>query len=78
MNVIMLSPYFFSLPESPSSVILQDVCNVAVTTNACATVFHVSFLGLQAFVGGQPLVINGVAQPIVTIYTFMYSFAKSR
>lgn len=33
---------------------------------------------MQSIVGGQPLLINGVAQPIVTIYTFMYAFAKSR
>jgi hypothetical protein len=29
----------------------------------------------QAIVGGQPLLIVGVAEPIVLIYSFMYSFA---
>jgi uncharacterized membrane protein YfcA len=32
---------------------------------------------LQAVLGGQPLLIIGVAEPIVTIYGFMYAFAKS-
>ena len=27
-------------------------------------------------VGGQPLLIVGVAEPIVLIYSFMYQFAK--
>ena len=30
----------------------------------------------QALVGGQPLLIVGVAEPIVLIYSFMYQFAK--
>lgn len=32
---------------------------------------------LQSVVGGQPLLIVGVAEPIVVIYTFLYTFAKS-
>jgi hypothetical protein len=31
---------------------------------------------VQALMGGQPLLIVGVAEPIVLIYSFMYSFAK--
>ena len=31
---------------------------------------------VQALIGGQPLLIVGVAEPIVLIYTFMYQFAK--
>lgn len=31
---------------------------------------------VQAVIGGQPLLIIGVAEPIVLIYSFMYSFAK--
>jgi len=30
----------------------------------------------QALIGGQPLLIIGVAEPIVLIYSFMYQFAK--
>ncbi len=33
---------------------------------------------LQALVGGQPLLIVGVAEPIVIIYGFMYEFAKGQ
>jgi hypothetical protein len=29
-------------------------------------------------VGGQPLLILGVAEPTVIMYTFMFSFAKDR
>jgi hypothetical protein len=32
---------------------------------------------LQAVIGGQPLLIIGVAEPIVIIYGFLYSFAKT-
>ena len=31
---------------------------------------------VQAMIGGQPLLIVGVAEPIVLIYSFMYQFAK--
>jgi hypothetical protein len=31
---------------------------------------------VQALIGGQPLLIVGVAEPIILIYTFMYQFAK--
>ena len=30
----------------------------------------------QALAGGQPLLIVGVAEPVVLIYSFMYQFAK--
>ena len=30
----------------------------------------------QAVIGGQPLLIVGVAEPIVLIYSFMYQFVK--
>lgn len=33
---------------------------------------------VQAFVGGQPLLIMGVAEPIVLMYGFMYTFAKGQ
>jgi hypothetical protein len=32
---------------------------------------------LQAVIGGQPLLIIGVAEPIVIIYGFLHSFAKA-
>jgi hypothetical protein len=33
---------------------------------------------IQALFGGQPLLIVGVAEPIVLIYKYMYDFAKDR
>jgi boron transporter len=32
----------------------------------------------QAVVGGQPLLIVGVAEPIVLIYGYMYNFARDK
>jgi hypothetical protein len=33
---------------------------------------------IHSIVGGQPLLILGVAEPTVIMYTFMFSFAKDR
>lgn len=33
---------------------------------------------MQAVLGGQPLLIVGVAEPIVLVYKYMYDFAKDR
>jgi hypothetical protein len=33
---------------------------------------------VQAVVGGQPLLIVGVAEPIVLVYKYMYDFAKDQ
>lgn len=33
---------------------------------------------MQALIGGQPLLIVGVAEPIVLTYGYMYDFAKGR
>lgn len=33
---------------------------------------------IQAVIGGQPLLIVGVAEPIVLTYSYMYNFAKDR
>ncbi|KAK8939547.1 putative boron transporter 2 [Platanthera guangdongensis] len=33
---------------------------------------------IHSIIGGQPLLILGVAEPTVLMYTFMYSFAKDR
>lgn len=47
-------------------------CCAAVLTATAVT-------GLaQAVVGGQPLMIVGVAEPIVLTYKFMYDFAKDQ
>jgi len=33
---------------------------------------------IQSIIGGQPLLILGVAEPTVIMYTFMFNFAKRR
>lgn len=33
---------------------------------------------IHAIIGGQPLLILGVAEPTVIMYTYLYNFAKSR
>lgn len=33
---------------------------------------------IHSIIGGQPLLILGVAEPTVIMYTFMYNFAKDR
>ncbi|PON56928.1 Bicarbonate transporter, partial [Parasponia andersonii] len=33
---------------------------------------------LHSIIGGQPLLILGVAEPTVIMYTYLYSFAKGR
>ena len=33
---------------------------------------------IHSIIGGQPLLIVGVAEPTVLMYTFMYNFAKDR
>nr|DAD39618.1 TPA_asm: hypothetical protein HUJ06_013941 [Nelumbo nucifera] len=35
-------------------------------------------VGLYTIIGGQPLLILGVAEPTVLMYTFMFNFAKDR
>lgn len=32
----------------------------------------------QAVVGGQPLLILGVSEPVVLVYKYMYAFARDR
>lgn len=33
---------------------------------------------IHSIIGGQPLLILGVAEPTVIMYTFMFNFAKER
>lgn len=33
---------------------------------------------IHSIIGGQPLLILGVAEPTVLMYTFMFNFAKDR
>ncbi|KAI8108658.1 hypothetical protein M9435_005075 [Picochlorum sp. BPE23] len=51
----------------------DGLINVVHVLAACATTGV-----MQAVFGGQPLLIVGVAEPIVLVYKYMYDFAKDR
>lgn len=51
----------------------EDVINVVHVLAACAITGT-----LQSVVGGQPLLIVGVAEPIVLVYKYMFDFAKDK
>lgn len=55
-------------------VILADGLITAVQTLASTALCGM----LHSIIGGQPLLILGVAEPTVLMYTFMFNFAKSR
>ena len=51
----------------------DDAINVVHVLAACAATGT-----LQSVAGGQPLLVVGVAEPIVLVYTYMYDFAKDK
>ena len=49
------------------------------TITAVQTLASTALCGIiHSIVGGQPLLILGVAEPTVLMYTFMFNFAKDR
>ncbi|KAJ4712343.1 Boron transporter [Melia azedarach] len=53
--------------------------NTDGTLTAVQTLASTSLCGvIHSIVGGQPLLILGVAEPTVLMYTFMFNFAKDR
>lgn len=49
------------------------------TLTAVQTLASTAICGvIHSIVGGQPLLILGVAEPTVLMYTFMFNFAKDR
>ncbi|KAI5078827.1 hypothetical protein GOP47_0006880 [Adiantum capillus-veneris] len=49
------------------------------TLTAVQTLASTSFCGIvHSFIGGQPLLILGVAEPTVIMYTFMFNFVKDK
>ena len=62
-----------SAPTQPHTHSLKDGAVRGVQVLASTAIFGV----LQAVVGGQPLLIVGVAEPLVITYGFMYAFAAS-
>jgi len=56
----------------------QNLCADGVLT-AVQTLASTAVCGIiHSIVGGQPLLILGVAEPTVLMYTFMFNFAKDR
>jgi hypothetical protein len=53
---------------------LADGVLTAVQTLASTAVCGI----IHSIIGGQPLLILGVAEPTVIMYTFMFNFAKER
>lgn len=57
---------------------LNLLCADGVLT-AVQTLASTALCGIiHSIVGGQPLLILGVAEPTVLMYTFMFNFAKDR
>ncbi|BAT79512.1 Boron transporter [Vigna angularis] len=53
--------------------------NTDGTLTAVQTLASTALCGvIHSIIGGQPLLILGVAEPTVLMYTFMYNFAKDR
>ncbi|CAL5441106.1 unnamed protein product [Camellia sinensis] len=53
--------------------------NTDGTLTAVQTLVSTSLCGIiHSIIGGQPLLILGVAEPTVLMYTFMFNFAKDR
>ena len=49
------------------------------TLSAVETLTSTAICGIiHAIFGGQPLLILGVAEPIVIMYNYLYSFSKER
>jgi len=49
------------------------------TLTAVQTLASTALCGIiHSILGGQPLLILGVAEPTVLMYTFLYDFAKDR
>lgn len=76
------------VPEQPAAALVfgdatpgtscKHPCSVAFLP-PCAALAATAITGvLQAVVGGQPLLIVGVSEPIVLVYKYMYDFAKDR
>lgn len=55
------------------------MCNADGVITAVQTLASTALCGIMhSLVGGQPLLILGVAEPTVIMYTFMFNFAKNR
>lgn len=79
-RVLAAATYIFLASVLPALAFGQQL---ASETDGVLTVVHVlaaTAIGgtLQAVIGGQPLLIVGVAEPIVLVYKYMYDFARGQ
>ena len=80
LRVLAAAVYIFLASALPA---LAFGVQMADETDQILNVVHVlvaTAIGgvLQAVIGGQPLLIVGVAEPIVLVYMYMYRFAKDK
>lgn len=64
-------PFCCTAPSSTSDALHSD-------SAFCSSRAHARPRRLQSIIGGQPLLIMGVAEPIALMYGFMYEFADSQ
>lgn len=64
----------FQIYGLASFLVLTDGVLTAVQTLASTALCGI----IHSILGGQPLLILGVAEPTVIMYTFMFNFAKNR
>lgn len=74
----VLGVSFSTVGEEKSLFWGSNLCADGVLT-AVQTLASTALCGIiHSIVGGQPLLILGVAEPTVLMYTFMFNFAKDR
>ena len=74
---LSLSPLPFPKEEKGLRVLFDCVPDGQLS--AVQTLASTSLCGvIHSLLGGQPLLILGVAEPTVLMYTFMYSFVKDK
>lgn len=59
----------------------MDICGCMIDgrLSAVETLASTAICGIiHSIVGGQPLLILGVAEPTIIMYTYLYNFAKDR
>lgn len=70
---------FYNAAVCCSNIFLSFVYVIDGTLTAVQTLASTALCGIiHSIFGGQPLLILGVAEPTVLMYTFMFDFAKDR
>jgi len=80
LRILAAGVYIFlasALPALAFGVQFEEVTDN--TLNVVHVLISTAIGGLlQSLIGGQPLLIVGVAEPIVLVYSYMYDFAKDK